>query len=115
MNRRLLFTTGALLLCASLSAQNAPSWIHAAAERGPLSADEAKAFMLKLAKHAVEHHMKKAEGSPQRGMMYEYLWWKKRGQPGQFIEGEALDTMHDGAWFACAMANAYRATHEPYY
>lgn len=98
-----------------LTAQTPPAWTRAAAERGPMSAEEAKAFMLTLAKHAVEHHMKRAEGSPQRGMMYEYLWWQKRGQPGQFIQGEALDTMHDGAWFACAMANAYRATHDPYF
>ncbi len=80
-----------------------------------MSADEAKVFMKTLAQHAVEHHMKKAANAPQRGMMYEYLWWKKRGQPGQFVQGEALDTMHDGAWFACAMANAFRATGDPYF
>ena len=104
-----------LLLSFAVSAQSPPAWTRAADERGPMSVEETKAFMLRLAKHAVEHHVKKAEGSPQRGMMYEYLWWKQRGKAGQFIQGEALDTMHDGAWFACAMANAYRATHDPYY
>ncbi len=79
-----------------------------------MSADEARAFMMKLTRHAVAHHMK-TSGAPQRGMMYEYVWWKKMGQPGRFIQGEALDTMHDGSWFACAMANAFRATGDPYY
>jgi hypothetical protein len=79
-----------------------------------MTADEARTFMKCLAQHAVEHHMKKSD-SPQKGMMYEYVWWKKKGQPGQFIQGEALDTMHDGTWFACAMANAHRATGDGYY
>jgi hypothetical protein len=114
MFRRFIFT-GLVLLSSTVFAADSPAWTRAAVERGPMSVEEAKAFMLKLARHAVEYHMKKAEGSAQRGMMYEYLWWKNRGRPNQFIEGEALDTMHDGAWFACAMANAYRATHDPYY
>jgi hypothetical protein len=110
-----LFVVALFIGSCSVVAQSDPAWTHAASNRGPMSADEAKTFMLMLAKHAVAHHMKKAETSPQRGMMYEYLWWKQRGQPGQFIQGEALDTMHDGAWFACAMANAYRATRDSFF
>ena len=114
--RRLPLFLIVTLAVSSLAAQSpAPAWVKAADTQGAMSSDEAKAFMKKLAQHAVEHHMKKAEGSPQRGMMYEYLRWKERGKPGQFIQGEALDTMHDGAWFAVAMCNAFRATHDPYY
>lgn len=83
-------------------------------EPKPFTADETRAFMRQLCDFAVEHHMKR-DDSPQRGMMYEYLWWQKRGQPGQFIQGEALDTMHDGAWFANAMVNAHRATGDARY
>lgn len=95
--------------------QEAPAWTRAAVERGPLSLPESRDFMRRLAEHAVKHHMKPGEDSPQRGMMYEYVWWPKRGQPGQFIQGEALDTMHDGAWFAVALCHAWRATGDPYY
>lgn len=83
-------------------------------ESKPFTADETRGFIRELCDFAVEHHMK-CDDSPQRGMMYEYLWWKKRGQPDQFIQGEALDTMHDGAWFANAMVNAHRATGEAHY
>ena len=96
----LLILLAALPLAAQESSHS--GWPEAADKRGPMSADEAKVFMKKLAQHAVEHHMKKSS-APQRGLMYEYVWWKQRGKPGQFIEGEALDTMHDGAWFAVAM------------
>ena len=48
-------------------------------------------------------------------MTYEYFHVARAGQPDQFIQGEALDTMHDGAWFACAMVNAYRATGDAFY
>ncbi len=48
-------------------------------------------------------------------MVYEYYWVARNGTPQQWIQGEALDTMHDGAWFACAMVNAYRATGDPIY
>ncbi|MEO6786053.1 MAG: hypothetical protein ABI318_07965, partial [Chthoniobacteraceae bacterium] len=74
-----------------------------------------KTFMKRLAQHAEEHHMTKADGAPQHEMIYEYRRWNRRGQPGQFIEGEALDTMHDGAWFAVAMCNACRATGDAFY
>lgn len=106
--------TACLAICACLRAEE-PAWTKAAEVQGPMSAEEARGFMKTLAQHAVAHHMKKAEGAPQRGMMYEYLWWKNREKPGHFVQGEALDTMHDGAWFACAMANAFRATGDPYY
>src|SRR5205823_2372839 len=59
------------------------------------------------------NHLKR--GSEQRGMIYEYLDVERKGKPDQFVEGEALDTMHDGAWFANAMVNAYRTTGEPFY
>ena len=85
-----------------------------AEELKPFTAEETRAFARELCDFAVKHHMKRDE-SPQRGMMYEYLWWKKRGQPDQFVEGEALDTMHDGAWFANAMVNAHRATGDAHY
>jgi hypothetical protein len=51
----------------------------------------------------------------QRGMIYEYFHVARQGQHDQFIQGEGLDTMHDGAWFAVAMAGAYRATGDPFY
>ncbi|MFO1484966.1 MAG: hypothetical protein U1F71_16510 [Verrucomicrobiaceae bacterium] len=91
----------------------APAFLRAD-ELKPFTADETRAFIRELSDFAVEHHLKR-DDSPQRGMMYEYLWWKKRGQPDQFIQGEALDTMHDGAWFANAMVNAHRATGDAHY
>jgi hypothetical protein len=115
MTRTLIPLLIALTTTTLPAQQPEPAWMHAAENRGAMSAEEIKAFMKRLAQHAVEHHMKKAEGSPQRGMMYEYLRWNKRGQPGQFIQGEALDTMHDGAWFAVAMCNAWRATGDAFY
>ena len=48
-------------------------------------------------------------------MIYEYFHVARKGQHDQFIQGEGLDTMHDGAWFAVAMVNAYRATGDPFY
>ena len=79
-----------------------------------MTAGETRAFMKRLATYVFEHHMKR-DDSPQRGMVYEYFWVKKAGTPDQWIQGEALDTMHDGAWFAAAMANAARATGDPFY
>src|SRR5258708_1669050 len=115
MTRTLIPLIIALAATALPAQQSEPAWTHAAERRGIMSAEETRGFMMRLAQHAVEHHMKKADGSPQRGMMYEYLRWNKRGQPGQFIQGEALDTMHDGSWFAVAMCNAYRATGDNFY
>jgi len=84
-------------------------------ERGPLSADETRAFMRELTQYVFDHHLKRDEKSPQRGMVYEYFNTKRAGQHDQWIQGEALDTMHDGAWFAAALVNAYRATGDRYY
>lgn len=48
-------------------------------------------------------------------MIYENLDFAKKGQADQFVQGEALDTMHDGAWLGCALASAARATGDPAY
>ena len=84
-------------------------------QRGPLSADETRAFMRELAQYVFDHHLKRDEKSPQRGMVYEYFNTRRAGQHDQWIQGEALDTMHDGAWFAAALVNAHRATGDRYY
>lgn len=110
-----LLTMQLLRLCSfAADPDRDPAWSEAC-KAGALKADETKAFMKQLAQYVFEHHMKKAEGSPQRGMTYEYFHVTRAGQPDQFIQGEALDTMHDGAWFAVAMVNAARATGDPLY
>jgi hypothetical protein len=81
----------------------------------PLGAAETREFMMKLARYVFDHHLKKDERSEQRGMIYEYFDVTKEGRPGRWVQGEALDTMHDGAWFAAALAAAGRATGEPFY
>ena len=43
-------------------------------------------------------------------MVYEYFNTTRAGQFDQWIQGEALDTMHDGAWFAAALVNAAQTT-----
>jgi hypothetical protein len=91
-----------------------PAWATAY-QRPPMTADETKAFMRQLAEFVVDNHLKKADDSPQRGMVYEYFHVARKGQHDQFIQGEALDTMHDGAWFAAAMVAAYRTTGDPFY
>ena len=91
-----------------------PPWA-AAAEKGPMTAAETRDCMKRLAQYVYEKHLKKDEKSPQRGMVYEYLNTKRIGEADQFVEGEALDTMHDGAWLAAAMVNAGRATGDPFY
>ncbi len=85
--------------------------LMAAAEQPPMTIAEAKTFMRTLAQYVFDHHLKKDETSPQRGMIYEYYDVKSN----LWVQGEALDTMHDGAWFAVAMVNAYRATGDPFY
>jgi hypothetical protein len=77
----------------------------------PLTAAETKAFMRELAGRVFEDHLKKTETSEQRGMIYEYFDVPAK----RWIQGEALDTMHDGAWFCAALATAARATGDPYY
>ena len=108
-----------LSVCAVLALQFAagaaePAWTRACLEKPPMNADETRAFMKRLADYVVAHHLKR-DDSPQRGMIYEYFWVEKQGTPQQWIQGEALDTMHDGAWFAAAMATATRATGDPAY
>jgi hypothetical protein len=86
-----------------------PAW---EVEPGPApDAAETKAFMRALAAAVFDRHLKKTEGSEQRGMVYEYV----DVPTGRWIQGEALDTMHDGAWFGAALATAARATGDPYY
>jgi hypothetical protein len=84
-------------------------------QKPAMSADEARAFMKRLAQFVFDSHMKRREDSAQKGMIYEYFDVRRRGEFDQFVQGEALDTMHDGAWFAAAMANAYQATGDPFY
>lgn len=91
-----------------------PAWAEAH-RKPPMTAAEAKAFMKRLAQFVFDNHLKKADSSPQRGMIYEYFHVSRKGQPDQFIQGEGLDTMHDGAWFAAAMVHAFRATGDPFY
>ncbi|MFO0929753.1 MAG: hypothetical protein U0736_22475 [Gemmataceae bacterium] len=43
-------------------------------------------------------------------MVYEYFAPARKGQVDQWVQGEALDTMHDGAWLAAALTAAHRAT-----
>jgi hypothetical protein len=81
----------------------------------PLSRAETVEFMQELADFVFEHHLKQADGSPQRGMLYEYRDMRQTEGPRRFVQGEALDTMHDGAWFAAALVNAHRASGDEHY
>ena len=116
LNRALIIF---LVLCfistSTPAAEDAPAWTRVHAEKKPMTADETRAFMKRLAKFVEDNHLKKNETSPQRGMVYEYLDMRRRGQFDQFVQGEALDTMHDGAWFGTALVSAYRATGDRYY
>lgn len=86
-----------------------------AADPAPPTAQETRRFMKKLAGYVVENHLKRDAKSPQRGMVYEYFNPGKMGRADQWVQGEALDTMHDGAFFALALATAHKATGEPGY
>ena len=90
------------------------AWNKVAAQ-GPLTAAQTKAFMKDLAKYVFDHHLRQDPKSLMRGMVYEYFDVARKGQPDQWVQGEALDTMHDGAWLATALVNAYRATGDPFY
>ena len=124
MSPRVSIAVGALLSLLSLpslglaeSASSGPAepvWTRAW-RQGPLSADETKKLMRELAQFVHEQHLKKDKDSPQRGMIYEYYDTPRRGLSDQFVQGEALDTMHDGAWFAAALVNAHRVTGEAFY
>src|SRR5947209_8119157 len=76
----------------------------------PPTAAETRAFMKELLHTVRDLHLKRDPQSPQVGMVYEYVDVTKKGKLGQWVQGEALDTMHDGAWLAAALAQAYRAT-----
>src|SRR5688572_16941406 len=69
------------------------AWFSAFRRKQPMTADEAKAFMKRLARFVHDHHLKTDAESPQRGMTYEYLDMSRKGQSDQFVQGEALDTM----------------------
>jgi hypothetical protein len=90
---------------------------HPCAQSAPaaLTAAETRAFMKELAQYVFDHHLRRDERSEQRGMIYEYFDVKRKGEFDQWVQGEALDTMHDGAWFAAALVNAYRATGDRFY
>jgi hypothetical protein len=106
----------AMLLVSPLTADDeTPAWVAKAISKPPMNADETRAFIRRLATYVEEHHLKKAAASPQRGMLYEYFDTTRAGELDQFIQGEALDTMHDGAWYGAAMVNAYRATGDKRY
>ena len=80
-----------------------------------LSKEDTRLFMKKLATFVAEKHMRTIKGSMQHGMTYEYRDMRKEKAPACFVQGEALDTMHDGAWFGAAMVNASLATGDPLY
>ena len=110
----LLLLIGVQNVNAAADADRDPAWTEAY-KAGPMDASQTKAFMKQLAQYVFDHHMKKTADSPQRGIIYEYFHVANAGKPDQFIQGEALDSMHDGAWFGVAMVNAYRATKDPFY
>jgi hypothetical protein len=109
----LTFLTVYLLASLSVAVHGAgaPSGDWTKADRQPPpTAAETRAFMKRLLQYVQNHHLKKDDKSVQRGMVYEYFDTRRAGQFDQWVQGEALDTMHDGAWLAAAMVNAYRAT-----
>jgi len=97
------------------AAEKAASKWTVTERQSPPTADETRTLMKRLFRYVEDHHLKKAEKSEQRGMVYEYFDTRRAGQFDQWVQGEALDTMHDGAWLAAAMVNAYRATGDPLY
>jgi hypothetical protein len=102
-----------LALAAPARAADPPPWEKAvadAAKKPPMTAAEAEAFVKRLHAYVRDHHLKADPKSPQRGMVYEYVDTTRLGKPDRWVQGEALDTMHDGAWYALAMAHAFRAT-----
>jgi len=94
--------------------EEGPAWARAHLQP-PITAAETRQLMRELAQFLFDNHLKKKADSPQGGMVYEYLDVRRKGQFDQFVQGEALDTMHDGAWLAAALATAYRATGDPFY
>jgi hypothetical protein len=113
MSRSLLALLSVLLLCGPGAAGD-PPW-NRAVRSSPPTAEETKAFLKQLLRYIDENHLKKTADSPQRGMVYEYFDTTRKGKPDQWVQGEALDTMHDGAWLAAALVSAYRATGDEEY
>src|SRR5690242_13433188 len=110
MFSRLIYLACMVLLTTILStsvAEEARDWM-AAIKREPPTGGESRDLMRKWTEYVVAHHVKRDEKSPQRGMVYEYFDVKKKGQFDQFVQGEQLDTMHDGAWLIAALCEAYR-------
>ncbi|MBI5821876.1 MAG: hypothetical protein HZA88_23125 [Verrucomicrobia bacterium] len=106
-------------VAAAIAAENTdldrdPAWAQAHL-KAPMTADETRAFMKRLAQFVFDNHMKRDAKSAQRGMIYEYFHVERKGQVDQFMQGEGLDTMHDGAWFAAALVHAHRATGDKFY
>ena len=106
-------------VAAAIAAENAdldrdPAWAQAHL-KAPMTADETRAFMKRLAQFVFDNHMKRDAKSAQLGMIYEYFHVERKGQVDQFMQGEGLDTMHDGAWFAAALVHAHRATGDKFY
>ena len=81
----------------------------------PFSEAQTSEFMLALATFVEKNHLKKDPASMQKGMVYEYRDMRKKSPPECFVQGEALDTMHDGAWLAAALVHARIAKDEPLY
>jgi len=104
------------LAAAGLCGEAKPAaWETAWREKKPMTVEETEAFMKRLAQFVFDNHLKKDPKSAQRGMVYEYFDVARKGQFDQFVQGEGLDTMHDGAWLAAALVNAWRATGDPWY
>lgn len=99
---------------ASAAKEPSPAWTTAD-RQAPPTADETRAFMKRLLRYVEEHHLKKDEKSEQRGMVYEYFDTRRAGRFDQWVQGEALDTMHDGAWLGAALVSGYRAAGDPLY
>jgi hypothetical protein len=87
------------VLCGESSASAAeapPKWAVAHKTAKPMTADETRAFMKRLARYVAENHLKKDDKSPQRGMIYEYFEPARKGQHDQWVQGEARQ--HPGLW-----------------
>ncbi|HYW80041.1 MAG TPA: hypothetical protein VE890_10720 [Thermoguttaceae bacterium] len=117
---RPLIASGICLLtaiapAASVAQSQTPAWEKAHLTKKPMAVEQTETFMKRLAQFVFDNHLKKDPQSQQRGMIYEYHVVKQKGQFDQFVQGEGLDTMHDGAWFAAAMVAAWRATGDPFY
>lgn len=106
MRRHLLWLIAFILLAAGVAN---------AAEEARWTTKDCDRFMREVAQYVYDHHLKKDDRSEQKGMIYEYFQVKRAGKVDQFVQGEALDTMHDGAWFASALVHAWRATGDAWY